>query len=399
MKAPAGPTASAGAPAGRRVHWLELFFDLVMVAYIGQIAHTLHGDPSWTDALVFFALLATAWWAWVNATLTMNLFGARIGPSVWIVVTIAMVAIGVMAAAVPEALTDRAGAFAIGNAVIRVIWALPWILRRRESGIPWWRPILYSFAPAALWVLSAFVPDPWRFVLWGAALAIEVVLLGFLGAQEGWLRRSLDIDHLTERVGLLVVIVFGESVLTIIAEFDEHWSLLNGMTAVLALVSVSMLAWIFFGYATSAVERGLRRLQLRGSIGALRDTVMYLPFILVAGIALLAVGLGTAVADAGHALPAGAVLCITGGLSLFFVASTAESLRYGAPWRDIVLWGPAGMVAPWAIVPLAAIVHSEVVVAAVALLIGVFLALTAINARRIRAASDSPGLREERVDA
>ena len=104
---------SAGDRPARRVHWLELFFDLVMVAYIGQIAHTMHGDPTWLDGLVFFAFLAAAWWAWVNATVTMNLFGARVTPSIWIAVTIGMIAIGVMAAAVPEALTDRAGAFAL----------------------------------------------------------------------------------------------------------------------------------------------------------------------------------------------------------------------------------------------------------------------------------------------
>jgi low temperature requirement protein LtrA len=63
---------------GLRVHWLELFFDLVMVAYIGQVAHGMHGDPGWSDALVFFVLFAPAWWAWVNMTLTLNLFGARI---------------------------------------------------------------------------------------------------------------------------------------------------------------------------------------------------------------------------------------------------------------------------------------------------------------------------------
>ena len=54
----------------------------------------------------------------------------------------------------------------------------------------------------------------------------------------------------------------------------------SGITAVLGFAAVSMLAWIFFGYATSAVERGLRRLQLRGSVNGLRDTVMYLPFLL-----------------------------------------------------------------------------------------------------------------------
>jgi low temperature requirement protein LtrA len=145
---------------GRRVHWLELFFDLVMVAYIGQVAHGMHGDPGWAQTLVFFLLFAPAWWAWVNMTLTLNLFGARITPLLWVAVTVAMLAIGVMAAAVPEALTERAWAFAVGNAVIRLVWMLPWVVKRRTIGIPLWRPIAYSGLPAALWLVSAVVPPP-----------------------------------------------------------------------------------------------------------------------------------------------------------------------------------------------------------------------------------------------
>jgi low temperature requirement protein LtrA len=375
----------AGHRPGRRVHWLELFFDLVLVAYIGQAAHTMHGDPSWVDALAFFALFAAAWWAWVNSMVTMNLFGARITPSIWIAVTVAMIAVGVMAASVSEAFTDRAAAFAIGNAVIRLVWAIPWFAKRRITGIPWWRPTLYSLVPATLWLVSAAIAPPWQFVLWGVAITIEVVLLGFLSGQAGWLRSALDVDHLIERVGLLVVIVFGESILAIIAELDAHWALVPGVTAVLAFAAVSMLAWIFFGYATAAVERGLRRLQLRGSIGGLRDTVMYLPFILVTGIVLFASGLGTAVAEAGHHLPLGAAVCISAGVSLFFIASVAESLRYGAPWRDVVLWGPAGVVLPWVLVPLSASFGAGHVVAASVLLIAVLVALNEINARRVRA--------------
>ena len=383
---PAAQPGGADAPhrPGRRVHWLELFFDLVMVAYIGQIAHTMHGDPSWAAGVIFFAFLAAAWWAWVNATVTMNLFGVRITPSIWVAVTIGMIAIGVMAAAVPEALTDRAGAFAIGNAVIRLVWAWPWLTKRRITGVPWWRPVLYSLVPAALWVVSVWVPPPWQYALWVAAVAIEVVLLTFLGGQRNWLRQALDVDHLIERVGLLVVIVFGESILAIIAELDAHWTALSGVTAVLGFAAVSMLAWIFFGYATAAVERGLRRLQLRGSVGGLRDTVMYLPFVLIAGIALFAAGLGTAVADAGHHLPTGAAVCISAGISLFFVASTAESLRYGAPWADVVLWGPVGILAPWLLVPLSTLVGAELVVAASVFVIGMMVALGEINTRRVR---------------
>ena len=118
---------------------------------------------------------------------------------------------------------------------------------------------LYSVIPAALWLVSIWVAPPWQYALWATALAIEIVLLGFLGGQRAWLREALDIDHLVERVGLLVVIVFGESILTIITELDGHWTAVSGLTAVLGFVAVAILAWIYFGYATPAVERGERR--------------------------------------------------------------------------------------------------------------------------------------------
>ena len=377
--------AEADIRGGRRAHWLELVFDLVMVGYIGQVAHFLHGDPGWAEVLVFFTLFAPAWWAWVNMTLTLNLFGARVTPLVWAAVTIAMIAIGLMAAAVPEALGDRAWVFAVGNALVRLVWMLPWIAKRRTIGVPLWRPIAFSAVPAALWLISAVVAPPAQFVMWAVAIAVEVVLLAFLGSQTAWLQRSLDVDHLLERVSLLVVIVFGESILATIAQLDAHWTLASLGTAVLAFLAISLLAWVFFRYASGSAEAGLRRLQTSGRIGALRDAVMYLPFVLIAGIALFASGLGTAVAEGGRTLPPGAAACIAGGVVLFYLASIVESLRYGVPWRDVVMWGLPGVVFPWAIVPLAVVVPAEVVVAAVVLLIAVMIGLAEANLRRMRA--------------
>lgn len=369
---------------GRRAHWLELVFDLVMVGYIGQVAHLLHGDPGWAEVLVFFALLAPAWWAWVNMTLTLNLFGARITPLLWAAVTVAMLAIGIMAAAVPEALAERAWAFAVGNAVIRVVWMLPWIAHRRSIGTPLWRPIVYSGVPAALWLVSAFVAPPAQFMVWAVAIAVEVVLLAFLGSQATGLQRSLDVDHLLERVSLLVVIVFGESILATIAQIDAHWTTASGVTATLAFLAISLLAWVFFRYASGSAEAGLRRLQSAGRIGALRDAVMYLPFVLIAGIALFASGLGTAVAEGAHVLPSGSAACIAGGIALFYLASIVESVRYGVPWRDVALWGLPGIILPWVIVPLSAVAPAEAVVAAVVVLLVVMIGLAEVNRRRMR---------------
>ena len=381
-------TPGPEAQASGRAHWLELFFDLVMVVYISQVAHSVNGNPSWMDAVVFFAFLAAAWWAWVNATVTMNLFGVRITPSLWITVTVAMVALGVMAAAVPDALGDRAAAFALGNAAIRIVWAVPWFMSRRRSGQPWWQSVLYSIVPASLWLVSIAVSPPWQYVFWASAVAIEIAMLSFLGRQRKWLSESLNVEHLSERVGLLVVIVFGETILTITSELNAHWSATSGLAALLSFTAVSMLAWIFFGRASSAVTVGLRRLQLRGSVAGLRDAVMYLPFLMVAGVTLFASALGTAVAEAGHTLPQGAAVCLGAGISLFFVASAAESIRYGAPLRNLVIWAPAGMVLPWAVVPLAAYLPSEAVVAATVGIIAVFVALTEVNARLRRTPPD-----------
>lgn len=365
------------------MHGLELFFDLVMVVYIGQVAHGMHGEPGWRDLAVFALLLAAAWWVWINVTLTLNLFGTTVTLPIWAAVTVVMVAIGVMAAAVPEAIGDRAWAFAVANAVIRLVWAVPWLVYRRRTGAPWWRPLAYNFIPAALWLASIAVPAPWTYVLWLVAIGVEVALLASLNRSSTWLAGAIDVEHLIERVTLLVVIVFGESVLTIVAELDAHWDPQSTAAAVLSFVSVSLLAWVFFRHVTVAAERGWRELSHEGRIGALRDVVMYLPFLMIAGIALFAAGLGTGVAHPDELLAIGAACCVAGGLSLFYLSSAAESLRYGRSWRVVLPWGLTGIAAPW--IPLAVAEAFELpAIWFLAMTLAVLLALASYSEIQVR---------------
>jgi low temperature requirement protein LtrA len=372
----------------RHAHWLELFFDLVMVAYVGELAHRLHGDPGWPDFLTFVVLFFPAWWAWVNLTLTMNLFGAVVTAKVWVMVSVTMLSVGVMAAAVSDGLGERAWAYAAGNALIRLVILIPWLMARRQVGVPWYRTITYNGVTAAIWAVSIVVPQPAQFVLWGVAIGIEVLLLAFLGTQRTWLRERLDIDHLAERVGLFVVIVFGESILSIIGELDAAWSPIVGVTALLAFTAISALAGSFFQYGARSAENGWRRLHRSGDMRALRDTVMYLPFVLVVGIVMLAAGLGTAVAEAGHHLAQGATVCIVAGIVAFYAANAAISLRYGEPARAVARWAIPGVVAPFLLFAVAVLADATVVVAAVVLLIGAMVALAELSRRRSRS---SPG--------
>ena len=50
----------------RHASWLELFFDLVFVVAVAQVAHNLSEDLTAQGLLRYGALFALVWWAWVG---------------------------------------------------------------------------------------------------------------------------------------------------------------------------------------------------------------------------------------------------------------------------------------------------------------------------------------------
>jgi low temperature requirement protein LtrA len=52
----------------RRASWLELFFDLVLVAGVAAVAQQLHEDHSLAGLAVFAGLFVPVWWAWWGFT-------------------------------------------------------------------------------------------------------------------------------------------------------------------------------------------------------------------------------------------------------------------------------------------------------------------------------------------
>ncbi|WP_405017014.1 low temperature requirement protein A [Kitasatospora sp. NBC_00070] len=322
--------------------WFELFFDLVFVVTVSVLAHGLHGDPGAKEFGTFLVLFFPAWWAWVNLMVTVNVFGSGSG-RVRTVLLAAMPGLGLMAAAAPEGLGDRAWAYALGAAWIRLLFFVLWLGRARQPGspLPLWRPMLYCLVPALIWAVSAAVPGPWRFVLWGVSMALEVVLLVVqTGMTEGFYD-ELTVEHLVERIGLFMVIVLGESVLTTVSALAEHFTGLSALAALFGFLVAAELALILFTWGTGTAARGLLRAQSGHAVRAIRDTVMYLPFVLVSGIAVIAAALGTAVAEPDHHLPPGARWALCGGVLAFYTANAAISLRFGDGLGTVLRWyGP-----------------------------------------------------------
>src|SRR4051794_20740811 len=95
--------------AGRHASWLELFFDLVVVAAIVQLAHRVHDHVTPRSVAVFLGLYLAVWIAWLSFPLYANGGGERTRRRA---VVLGMLGIAVMAAAVPEATGERARVFA-----------------------------------------------------------------------------------------------------------------------------------------------------------------------------------------------------------------------------------------------------------------------------------------------
>ena len=370
-----------GAAERRHASWLELFFDLVFVGFVGQLALRLHGDPSASDFAVFILLFFPAWWLWIDVLLTTNLFGRRATGITWLVMITVMFAVGVMAAAVSADFPERAWAFSAGNALARLVMLPVWLFAAKKKSLDWWRPALYSGLTAVLWLASIAFPAPGIYIVWVVAMLIELVLSYAIGRQASWLRRALDIDHMAERIGLFVVIVFGESIFTLIVAASEHWNLASGATTLFGFIIVALLAWSFFTYGASLAERSWSELRARGDIAALRDTATYLPFFLVTGIVSMAAGLGTAVSEPDMPLPTGAAVALCGGIALFYATNGAVSLRYGLPFGRVLAWSAPGVIGPLVLAAVSGLVTSLILVAMMA----GFLAVLVLTVRFRRA--------------
>ncbi|WP_203911687.1 low temperature requirement protein A [Rhizocola hellebori] len=331
----------------RRADWFELFFDLVFVVMVAVLAHGLHGDPGWRDFGTFLVLFFPAWWAWVNLMLSVNLFGSE---STWnrITLVVAMPGLGLMAAASPEGLGERAWVFALGAAWVRVaIFALWWPqVGKARWELPAWRPITYCLVPAAVWTVSAFVPGSARFVLWGLAVGIEVLLLSIGTGQSRQTYSLVSAEHLIERIGLFIVIVLGESVFAVVTGLSEHFTGSSATAALGSFIVVALLAVTFFRWSTPSAERGFAAAQAQDARSNMREAVMYFPFLLISSITMLAAALGTAVAEPDHHLPAGSVAGLVGGIAGYYAISGLIAQRLGESWHSLLRWLPAGLLLP-----------------------------------------------------
>jgi low temperature requirement protein LtrA len=196
---------------------LELFFDLIFVVAIAQAANALHHAVAEGHAaqgllsfgMVFFAI----WWAWMNFTWFASAYDCD-DVRYRLTVFVQMFGALIMAAGIPRMFETHTPNIAtiVGYVVMRFATVTQWL--RAASGDPDHAPTARRYALAICivqlaWIGMFAVPEYWGpgfVVLAAAELAIPV-----------WAERTSPTTwhphHISERYGLLTLIVLGESIL------------------------------------------------------------------------------------------------------------------------------------------------------------------------------------------
>ncbi|MGH1549235.1 low temperature requirement protein A [Leifsonia poae] len=367
-----------------RADWMELFFDLIFVALVGQLAHGLHVHPGFASIGVFLVLFAAVWWSWGNLTFVVNVSTQLTRRGLSVVMLAAMFAVGAMAVAAPDAIGERAWLFAAGNAAIRIVLLVVWVrLSWRDGPSARLRIAAYNGVTAVLWVVSIGLPEPAGYVLWAVAIAVEVILLVTTASHWASGRfESLNVEHLAERFGLLVIIVLGETVLSVVAAVSSAWTVPAGVVGFLALLVASGLAWSFFLFGVDAMRTGLDRLRERRDVRGIRDTVAFLPFLLLAGVTAVSAALAEAIAHPFEPLPVALAVCVGGGIALFYLTNAIISRRYGDPLPVVLRWAVPNVVLPLLLIPVGALLPALAAVVCTVAVLAYIVAHAEVATRR-----------------
>jgi low temperature requirement protein LtrA len=285
-------TRARDADEERRATWLELFFDLVFVAAVGQLANSLAAEPTKERFFEFLGLFVPVWWAWMGFTFYANRFDTD--DLVYrLLMLLAMFGVAVLATTIPSVFRGATEGFVIAYVGVRL--ALLALYARASRHVAEARALarrfLAMFSIAVLvWISSLAFDAPWAYVLWGIALLIEIV-----APTSAWrLLPDAPVDprHLPERFGLLTLIVLGESVLAVVLGVSKvSWDAGSGAAAAAGFVVAAALWWIYFDF----LDEGA--LTSRGIFGGL--TYTYMNYFVVVGLTALGVGVKLAVLDAG----------------------------------------------------------------------------------------------------
>ncbi len=371
------PTPSLIRPreVARAVTPLELFFDLVYVFTVSQLAHHLLDHVDARGMAETLVLTLAVMYAWFMTVWTSNwLDGDR--RAVRLLLLGLMFASLLMSTSVSEAFGDRAGLFVIGYLAIqlgRTVFAV-FAFRGHRLHMHFVNALVWEIATAPIWIAGIAADGDARLALWAVATLITYasVIAGHpLPGRKSPFSSDSEIyaEHLLERFRLFFLIALGETVLTIGNAFATQPVQADRLLVLaVAFAGTVGLWWCYFHRAE---EIGLDAVEGAAKPSRIVGLGNYVLILMVIGIVAIAVGDELAIADPGAGVPVGDAALIFGGPAIFLLAQSAFIwTATGLLPRTRLLACVALVVLGFATAPLsllAAVIASSAVLVAVAI--------------------------------
>jgi low temperature requirement protein LtrA len=325
---------------------VELFFDLVYVLAVTQLSHLMLSGLSWASVWHAAFLLCVVWWAWIYTVWMVNWLDPESTPVRLVIVAVGLASL-LMAAALPTAFSSHGLLFAGAYVALQVgrNLACALLLRNRHPlGETFARLLAWSAVAGALWLAGSQLPGDRRILLWGPALAIELIapIVMYWLPGRGSIKdtgATIEGSHFAERCQGFIIIALGESIVVTGASAAGA-----GLTAAavgalaIAFLQTSALWWLYFGEVAIHSRRQMRSSE--DAIRLARDGYTYLHLPIVAGVILSAVGAGYLIGDPGATLGAARATITLSGPILYLAGEYLFRLRMigrGSPKRLLTL--------------------------------------------------------------
>jgi len=280
-------------------------------------------------------------------------------------IVVAACASFLVANAVPHALSDDVVLFVSAYFVVRALHVglYAYGLRRERHARRTMLGMAPTFVigPGALFALP-FLPEDWRLPFLLGALVVDVSSPYVSGVQGLQVRPG----HFAERFALFVIIVLGESIVSIGVGAQEHTLTTSVVTAImLAFALTVLLWWAYFDIVALAAEERLTHAESAERAVLARDAYTYLHFPLIAGIVGFAYGCKTMVAATTDPISSPGAVALCGGVALYVLGHAAFRLRMT---RSVGLHHWAAAVAVLLLLPAATHISALALGAAVVLI-------------------------------
>lgn len=328
----------------RSASFVELFFDLVFVFGVTQVAAYVHGHLDWATLGKAAIVLALLWWAWTQFTWTAgNADFDELRPR--IVLLVATAATFVLATAVQGAFSEDGAIFALAYFGVMSLWAVFYVSliwgTDQIAGFRAYAPRV--MAGSVLVLIGGFVSDDVRVWFWLAAVVVNIVSTLAVESNE----YPIVPGHFAERHGLFVIIVLGEALIAIgVGTVGGTGSSAFYVAGTVMLLTVLAMWWSYFDWLFQVGKRALSAATgiAQGRLARNAYSVAHYP--LVAGVILFALGTEELLAHPEAALDSAARWAFVGGLIVFLASesSMARLFTHRTAWERLIAIAALGIV-------------------------------------------------------